>query len=948
MGTLVQSPDLVQSTVTGAQTAAKPVERGLGAFLTDLIPVAQEGVQAYSDELKKREDAERKRQQKYQEDSRARLVALGRNDVLNQTVREVSAVDTANYSAGRTYQKVVNTQVVLAQEYQQFISSMDGADFNPEVAMEKGREFLDRSVDNIFESDLPSELKEELYQAQLKENATYMTQLDKRIQQITADNAANTRMNATAELTRNLGTTEYTANELGVVVESFFEKRVAALRLADPEREMSDIHTEVAGDLKAAFKRNLETLRTNGSAEDLQRLAFLSGAAEKLADLGFLDVASEIQSEANTHFADIQDNQVARRRYEAATYVNSWRQDPSLATSEVVQGLIGDVMSDESIPYQERQAISKTYLDAATTADIAITEAEVVLNPRESSVSAYLTQGKSESAYGKDVLASFIKEYPTQPAMGALQALNHFNAAAEYSPTGVKESSKVLFNTLIGYTRMSDADVAGDDFSDVRLQQFELTKQLYNRFRGENMSKAYDMLAGLPDEHIDAFTTAFETDKSLEDVRRMFQDPVTTEAKFSAISTVSQDVASITEALDLRKEVLGGHGGTRTRSMSDGLEPLYGTEVALKLQNNQAYFAGSSTTISTPKSLIAKYIKAGGLLPSQDGYSSAVLDLNVAKQVQGWKVPNTNTPLGTQYLGTALDVAREKLAKRFDVKAENIQIVSDATGQQMFFKMYESAGWRGQKEGSLKATGAIPLAALKKDAETLYRMDSKRKQSLEGQSNKYTNTQVGKAVIADHNTGKQSTVKINAHFARGMGGNPALATRWVNHMARMEGFVANRTQTKDANTGRVSYVYGLGATSATAGRYGMEKEFIAAQGNAQKTMDVQGKFMSKYYQNMPRELKTLGIPAPKAGAYSAKWIPSLMLAYDVKWHAGTTGRTNKGRTKGLIDAMNAPSYREGRRILQGLSTYNRKNLGSKRNRFMEQALQSHFRARGVK
>ena len=74
-----------------------------------------------------------------------------------------------------------------------------------------------------------------------------------------------------------------------------------------------------------------------------------------------------------------------------------------------------------------------------------------------------------------------------------------------------------------------------------------------------------------------------------------------------------------------------------------------------------------------------------------------------------------------------------------------------------------------------------------------------------------------------------------------------------------------------------------------------------------------------------------------------------MLAYDVKWHAGTTGRTGKyGQIEGLSDAMNATSYAKGRAILQKLSTYNRENLGSKRNRFMENALADHFRARGVR
>lgn len=934
MGTLVQAPERASVEIGGLAAIDKPASGtgGLGAFLEGILP-------AINQELNE-----------YDKESRARVMALGQNDKLNNVMNEVSILDRQNYAHGRNYQGVVNGQIALAQKFQESIYNADPATFDPDALLKEGRDFTNKSVNNIHDSALPADLKEGLYQAQLKENATYMKMVDSKIKQITSDNAATTRTNSVAEYSRNLSAEAHTPEELGLVTDAFIEKRALAIRSTNPEATTKEVDDEINADLKSAFTFNLNQIKTNGNPEDMQKLQHLSEVAQQFVDRD-LGLAMMVQEKADSIGSEIETNQIARRSFELQNYLNERRVDPTLWTKEGALEAATARFTDGSIPYPERARQAGEILGAYAKYQEKLANAEVILDPRQESISSYVARGDSQADYDKDILASFIKEEASNPAIGALKAIDFFSKQAEYSDTGVKAASKVLFNTLTGYARMSDSEVQNDPYSDIRREQFAITAQLYNQFKSENMSKAYDLLGGLPSEYVDAFSAAFETGKSLEDVRKMFQNPVSTAETYANIERITADAAGIKKALHLGKEVFsleGSPDGRGRASISDGLEDRFSELVSVKLKGSKAHFAGTAP-VSTATGAIAEYNNSGGLIKSTNGYASTIMDLGVAKQVQNWKVTGSTTPMGTQYFARSIDATRQNLAKEHKVSPSNVLVFSDATGQLMHFELYESTGLRGKGEPKLKFRGDVSMSRIKSQAETLYKADAKRNNSSAGQDNKYMNTRIGQANISDVN-GRNSVGKVNAMYANGAGGNLGIATMWVNHMQQMEGFTANGTGTVDANTGRPSYVYGHGMTTATLTKMGMLAEVQAARGNTQKMLDVQGKFMQKYYKDVNSDLQSVGLPVPNSGIYSSKHLPSLMLVYDVKWHAGSIyGRKLKNgkRTLGLVDAMNANSYSQGRKILQGLSTYNRKNLGSKRNRFMESALKSHYNSRGI-
>ena len=925
MGTLVQAPDRAAVQIGGLQAIDRPAGEsgGLGSFLAGILPAVNQELDNYDKE------------------NQGKLRALGQNDKLNNVIQQVSLLDRKNYKDGYTYQTVVSGQIALAQKFQEDIQNADPKTFDPDELLLKGRNYTNQSVNNIYDSDLPTDLKEKLYLAQLKENASYMTKVEDKIKQRTEDNAATARVNSVAILTKDLQT--WGAESMEVGVEAWVEKRTLAARAADPSKSMEDIQAEVGLDLKSALTYTMNGLQADGTPADADRLALLHDASNRLVGMGLMDSAIQLQEKANSIGNDIHKNQIARREFETQNLLDDWLMHPQNRTVDSLRDRTNQLKLDESIPYVDRIRMIGKITSYYAKEEAKILNAEVELDPRGSSPSEYVAKGKDKGKWDDDVLGSFIRESPQNPAMGAIAAINFFANAPEYSKGGVAKASAIVFDVLTGHARLSDAEAANDPFKDIRKEQFAITAQLYNKFKSENMSKANDLLSGIPDEYVDAYQSAFETGKTLEDVRSMFKDPVSVDAKYASIQKVLDDRAGLTKALDLGNEVFGSYDGQGNNSLSDGAEQLYADNVIDMMGGQKAYYAGVSK-ISQPSTAVALFVKNGGILPSTKGYSGIVMDLGVSKQVTNFRIAGTNTPLPKSYFTDAVDDQRELFAQRNKIHASNVMVKSDATGQLMHFEVLKSKSIlnvTGKGEHEVINTGSVSIARLKKAAEDTYAKDAERRRSPQGQDEKYMNTKVGESMVTDLVTGQKAPLKVNAHYANAMGGNLGIATLWTNHMQNMENFTSRRRQTKDANSKRISYVYGHGMTEATLQSKGinMLREVRAAEGNPQRMLDVQGKFVQKYYAGFNKELAVVGLSMPTGEPYPNKNMPALMLMLDVKWHAGST--------EGLAKAMNAKSYKEGRRKMQALSTYNRETLGSRRNRFMEDALQMHFRTRGL-
>lgn len=929
MGTLIQQPDREAAQVSGLQPIVRPDNKsgGLGTFLTNILPAVNQELETYD------------------ENSKDRVIALGRNDQLNNVLHEVSFLDRRNYKAGRTYQNMVNGQIALATEFQDVINSTADADFDPDELLKKGREFTDKSVANIHDSDLPSELKKQLYDSQLKENSTYMTMVDKKIKRLRADSAATTRINSQAALTKDLNNEDFGVEELAVRLGAFIEKSKLTAITGNPDMTEAEAHEQAVADIKGAMTYSLDQLKAADIPNVVERIDYLNEVAESLIDYD-VGLASTVQTKAAEVRREVQTAQTAKENFLVNNWLRDRRDNPSMwSDTDATKGKLLSIQANTAIPYEDGLGMMTKILDENSAYNNKVLEADVIIDPRTESLWQYKARGQSEDKRVADIIGAFITDYPSDPALGALKALDFFRNDSEYSAVGTKEAAALVFTNITGYAKMSDSEVNNDKFAGQRGEQFAILKSMYLQYRDENTSKARDLMSGIPDEYVDAFTTAFLNNGSLEDVRRDFQNPITRENLYKNIEAAVADKEGLAKSLKLGNEVLfGGDGGTLTKSMSDGAEAAYVAKVSESMSNSKPYLVGAGK-VRTTDAALQLFSKNGGLMKSRKGYSSIIMDLNVATQVKGWKVSGTNTPLNEAYFTDAADVYRETLAKKYGTNSSNVMVSSDATGQNLHFELLKSSGWFGKGAASTETEVTITMARIKQEAEKAYAEDSTRRNSPSGQSQRQSNTTVGRATIAQHRSSKTHDVKVSADYAYAFGGDLVLGTEWVNHMGRYEKYVAQLTNTKDANSKKGSQVWAMGITYKTAHDFDKAtgsrwvQRLRAAEGNAQESINIQGQFARVYYKDLPSWTKEVGIPAPNAnGNYSPRHKPALMLLVDAKWHGGQ-------HYQGMNKVLNARNYKEARGIMQGLSIFNRAKIDSERNKWMEYNLQQYFSRR---
>ena len=209
MGTLVQAPERASVEVSGLQAIASPTGKGggLGTFLSGILPAINQEIDSY------------------QKENKAHNLALGQNDKLNGMVREAGLLNRRDYSQGREYQGVINGQIMLAKDFQGYMDSLDPDEFDPDEVYKKGQEFTAQTIETINSSKLDPDLKAKLYESNMKENASYMVGIDKKVAKFKDDAAQQTRVNELAALTLKLKNTEQTAAEVVVGIEAFIERR---------------------------------------------------------------------------------------------------------------------------------------------------------------------------------------------------------------------------------------------------------------------------------------------------------------------------------------------------------------------------------------------------------------------------------------------------------------------------------------------------------------------------------------------------------------------------------------------------------------------------------------------------------------------------------------------------------------------------------------------------
>lgn len=955
MPTMIQNPEIAGTEISGLQPVMREgAQSGLGSFLQGLLP-------AVNDEIKK-----------HQDENKAKNIALGMNDELNKVHRDMSWLDKRNYEYGHQYQFVQNGQASLQKKFTEDVDGIDITD--PDAAnkvFEIGRQYMNNTVDNIHQSNLPTELKESLYQSTMKENAVYQQMINKKLQQLTADAEYNTRLNMTSMLTRDLLTKEFDTESLQVSVSTFKEKvRDGMLnsvvqvwdegtqRFESKTPSAEDIQKETSIRLKAAFTHSLDTLKASGTSADLQRMQQLYDVADMLVDED-LDLATYVKGIASTYQANVEENNDSYKSREVEQLISGWELDPSSLTVDVLDNAIAAMSADNSLSIGARTRFINQMQNSYTSINKAILASKATDVTLYDSPSQYEAIGKTEESWAKDWVEQIQKDNGGDPNRAGYEIMVKGGSGSEYSGTLVKRGSEIFFRSLLGSVNMTDAEAKNDEFYKYRQESFAQASALYKMYKQQNGSKAIDMLSGIDEKYRSAFETVMENGGSLAQVREAFKAPVQMTDSYKYYDAAKEAVTA--DMLNLRSGTLGGAGGRFSKNMADEIEQPYVDMVKEVLGSSKHSFV-SNTKGSSPYSLLSA-AKGTILLESPAGYSSAIMPSRARAAMNNYKIEGTNTPLGHQYMGKAFDAQREAIAKQYGTRPDNVIVRVDDTGQTAQFYAYKiEKDWGGLRTGEhslangnvngVLSGGVVSMARLKKEAEKFYKDDNKRASTKSGNDARLNGTRVGSAVVVDRSSGSKRGigVKINALYAESMGGNVDLAKDWISHMGTYESFNSKSQRAVDQNTGKVSVVHAMGITEAAMGDEKTRKMFRDAEGDTQRLMDLQGGFVRSYYKqlDMPTILKRAGVPVPSASAYPAQYKRSMMLLYDAAWHGhrGAIDRPAKGRSS-VLSAMNAPTYSQGLALLKNTSVYDRKNpKKNRRNAWMEESLRQHYKVMG--
>lgn len=936
MRSMVNSPAMANVEISGLQPIERPQQESLGSFLAGMLPEVNKAISTYKDE------------------NADYYMALGRNDRLNDVHREVSVLGRQAYEQGLEFQHIVNNQAILSGKFMEDVDSMDENNTTPEQLQERAKQYLDESVTNIYSAKtLSPEAKKTLYEAQLKENATYMKEINTKQQQIAKDATYKTMTNLSLTFARDLGTSSDTPADTVLKVEAFKTKMFNLERELDKEATADDITKRIGARLDTIFTKQLDTYKAGGTAEDVKSMEQLVNLAENFMETD-LDLAVKLQTKAIKYIAEVQENNDSLKEREVAELVADWTLNPDGVTEEKVKGALSEIYGDGSLSIKGQTSMGKTILSAYTTATNKVVSGAEMLDPSlYESPSAALRAGFSEDKWVSASLEKLLQQ--TGDAAEAGYQLILKGNGTEYSPDAVRKGSESMFRTFSGYVTMGDAEVKNDPYGAKRQQDFARVQALYQQYKKDNNSKALDLLSGVDERYRSAFATVLENGGSLESVREALKSPIATTEKYKF---VDQGINGVTaDTLGLKDEVFGGTGGTRFNNISDALNDTYVSYVKAAMTASRSHIVmgvGSGDT----NDVFSRYRDSGGLIQSPKGYSSAIVPIQAAKNLAKLK-NNGGAPIGMDYIGKAIDAKREEYAKKYGVRPDNVIVVSNDVGTQFQFLAYDiESNLYGVRTGKpvlkngnntgINAGGMETTARLIADAQKYYSEDSRRKTTPTQQEydERKSGVRIGRAVVVPLGTSRGVPVSVNSLYAEGVGGNKDLATMWVNHMQVMEGFATTGTSATDANTQKVSTVWANGITekNATPNTIAMLR---AANGDTQRIMDIQGGFMRSYYNKMGinKDLAKAGVPAPTASMYPAQFKQSLMLIYDAAWH-GHNGALYGKNNNGVIAAMNAPNYAQGLAILKGTSVYNRSKANHRRNVWMESALKSHFKATG--
>ncbi len=965
MATLVQQPELAQVQQSNLQATQRPVEteQNLSDFALALVGKVSEGLDAYNKENKDR------------------LIALGASDYMNEYTREVNFLERKNYQQGRDFSSVVSAQTQRRKTFGQELQRMvQDPTMTEDQIFDANKEFLQSTVNDIYESGLDSDLKEQLYQETLKENLQYQKMIGEGLQAAALDRYTGTARLLAAKTVTELAAVARTPKEQVEYVNTQLQLIKQGAIQSGYAKNEEEANTAATNTLKGAMDFWFKSIdpKAPDAANSLNQLRDIG---ENLFAAGQYELAGDIVQKVN----DVQgkvlssndDMLVRNLTLDLHNYdVGAIDMTPQEISTKFVELQQTGLYSDSTL-----NSWYGKYLDSYQRKQEKLLQGDDDIDPM--SYPDYFQYEFNNDGKGRD---KWIGAAVAQAAADAqAQGLNTYTAIANnliakqvtsstYMPELLDRAAELATTELAQWMGMSDDQIRETGGYEAYKASWNGLVQSYQALKNSNNTVGAErFLASIDSKHFpnkEVLRGLLETGAPLNSAKDALRDPIGTGRQLELVGKARDSLNLETAKLD-RFWTTGNNGTWFNRTSEEVRE---NTLEAMKTHATRYGSLLATHMTSGSAANLATAMEKSNLMISTKGTPVFVDPTTGARINSGQLRDASGKVIAKDYFARAIDAQRYTLAKKVGNKTDPNNIVVQQHGDSLYFLIHDKEGNLLNNTGSfgvqgtqLSMSGLVQAAANIRDQDTksarekvTHIPDYSAQRKILGSigfgtaagaaaSGDYTNTLVvkrdaviHKSIIRIYGSNKRVAVNLPASMAIPFGGNKDIAVAMANHWNQFEGFTDTSVTSKAiaGTTSRTSNVIGWGITQSN------HPEVFAKMQRAKSTQErvqINADFLGKYFAdaNLVGNAKRAGIPLPSTAPYPKYLQDAYVLLADGTWHGGSSGG------KAVADALSKRTYAEAEAAFKNTVLFRALPTDHARNRWNLNVLRQYYNSKAL-
>lgn len=928
MPSLVPLPELQKGGITGQQAVQKPHREGVSQFLQRFLPEVTKGVQAY------------------QQENQSRLHALGMNDELNKVQRDIASIDRKNYEQGIEHQKVISTQMYNEDTFQNMVKTMAQEGKNFDEIWDASQVFLRDNVDVVYGSGLDSDIKENLYENNLKRNIAFQKHVHEAIQAAATERFERNKVNFSAGIYKRLSTAT-SPEEQSLYVSSFID--TATGMYVDAGYSTKEAIAGAHKDLEGVLTFMATQLKDPSQANAQQAVAFGQLVDSGVRD-GWLPMTTATQLQGM--IADIHSNVWQRNDevldQELAQFELDLSADPKADYNNLVRGALMDLQ----VKYDNGEITHATFVKYQKKyTDLAISRNNALLNRSEKmTVGDFFTNLVSRDQWILDggSVTDFVSFYerkaielgggdPIAAAHHMFDMARKGDLAGQPIPELAKKAGERYNSSVIGTMLHTGVELEKGEFGEAQVKRFDALGEFYRAIRTENPALTHAFMDGFDPDKRGIIEDVWWNNRSVADAKNRIDSPATYKKQ-------SDDLKAATSALTV-KDFTATFGTSATGSKTSFWQTRKRVDDAwlglLKTAINDEHSDLLSDTQTADPFSLAGRVKSTHLIPSQTvGYSDIIISPSARKRLTG-ALDSTMGGNSLNYVRRAIDEERTRLIKEYKVKDYQVMVNIDQTGYTRFRVLDEDgvAFKNTPPEGiGMNQTKLIQRARAEYTKDTTKPQEASFSQKYLG-----SRAPVGQVYVPE----LKGNLKYGSEAAKVFGGNLEFTRDFLHYIVGQEGFVSTPTQSGVPASGgqRSVSVAGFGMNLNAHGNVKSPngktwgERVRAASGDSQAILDINIEFLAYHHKDMQSYLKKYNLPQMSSAPYPKDFKPAALLIADAYWLGGGGGADNMGK---ILQSRNYTEAMKKYKANKAFNSFDKSGGSTRRNYAMRGLLRDYF------